>query len=1219
MLQRMAFFVLVALVGAVGSVEASSTARADFDGSGRIDSADYALFYDAYGTMVGQDVFHPKFDLDADGAVGISDWMLFVDEWGKTTSAADTETDDILAARSDFDGTGLVDGLDYLLLITALKADFNLLFDLNADESVDMLDRDLFVEDWGKTVPKDLIPLCDRTPEVRDEILRLLGAGNTCDSVTRTALLALKDTLHLQDSGITALKVDDFAGLDSIRVLLLDNNALTTIEPHAFDSLKTIRRMYLRDNAITSIADSVFVNLDSLRTVDVTGNPGEPFPLRFSIKRLDARPASMARPAEIAIQVPFKVPKPFGLLFTARVENIGHGLYKKLTIPVRDTSVVFTFDTFETEESGWGYRGSDSNDPPYLLSIREHNLSSALRYGQNSYGGTYYGTYTKGGRGFYGFKAVTDSLCIYSEDCNSVIYRRTYAGGGSVPRGSGGGGGGTTTTPGTSNPGSGGTTTTPGTGNPGSGGTTTTPGTGNPGSGGRVTLRVAPNPIYETAQPANNEFGAQIAVEYELTFSPPHSEELSVEIEFGKAGDTAVFGTHYRVQEQYDSTYGFFVPPNTRSHLFETTPSKYDFKVINKTGVQSDVSFTVKATVTTAGGDAPGTVVATSEQRVRIRDFSKTPDIPPEPDNTFGGVGDPFPTSPISFSSLSLAEGSKTDVTFTLASYLTDSEDLYNFSFLPDPNDSRFADYIALSDASGRGLAALAFEKGETSKVISMLASHDLDRRNERIPFVIQVIYDDFKGVHATVELEFANPSQSTDYVSNVVITNGGSGYVTAPTLYANTSGFVSKTPGHGSWEAAFVARGNLTGDTVTSFTILNNISIKTSNHHLFFAGGGPRGFALYADQHHVTIRDTWPTSPADAFDVSISPGSIEEGETVSLLIEIHFAATPIADSVPIVFKTASSGEGTSYTALSENVVLFSNAQTRKHSRSFFKEVEFTSLSDDRFEENEKIWFELRHADTNALFERVSIDVLQPSESYFLTLSPKDSLEIKDPSTRRSVSVRLPARPDEAVTVTIPGDDPDFTISESELVFTPSNWSRSQSVTFTISPSFKYSSWSFGFAVSSDDRRFNGLFVPYVVYGQIPDQPSTITFTSNTNENFRNSVNRFSDNHWGDYAGLTSVTRQSGSDRHLKGFRYFLETIRGIRIPIEKFEEYAHTACVFFGTDAVTGTGSLSSPVKGTWDAAEGYWKLSEEVIITDLEPEHTSNRFQIRIRKNCN
>ena len=1007
MLQRMAFFVLVALVGAVGSVEASSTARADFDGSGRIDSADYALFYDAYGTMVGQDVFHPKFDLDADGVVGISDWMLFVDEWGKTTSAADTETDDILAARSDFDGTGLVDGLDYLLLITALKADFNLLFDLNADESVDMLDRDLFVEDWGKTVPKDLIPLCDRTPEVRDEILRLLGAGNTCDSVTRTALLALKDTLHLQDSGITALKVDDFAGLDSIRVLLLDNNALTTIEPHAFDSLKTIRRMYLRDNAITSIADSVFVNLDSLRTVDVTGNPGEPFPLRFSIKRLDARPASMARPAEIAIQVPFKVPKPFGLLFTARVENIGHGLYKKLTIPVRDTSVVFTFDTFETEESGWGYRGSDSNDPPYLLSIREHNLSSALRYGQNSYGGTYYGTYTKGGRGFYGFKAVTDSLCIYSEDCNSVIYRRTYAGGGSVPRGSGGGGGGTTTTPGTGNPGSGGTTTTPGTGNPGTGGTTTTPGTGNPGSG---------------------------------TSTPSPGDDLrpnSISFAWSSGLDTA------KVSEGSRSFPGIVIATvngvSTRCAPEDLTlrfiPENYSARRFLWLGFPVDGGFSHRTDVSVSKGYCGV---------IRPRSFVFYPDFDTDPKKRLVLSIGPVNKGPY--------EGLYTDLDLEI-------EDTW-------PNERETGASLTLNPS--RVMAGISTE------------------------------------VQATIRLQRSFPRQE------VVL------------LHVRTG----------------------EGDNLTERPILD---VK-------FPG------------------QTYP-----AF-IAFDPGETVQRVTFDLFVDDNpdlYDATRIG-----VYWAWKGDEKHTYAA-----------SPLSNSKQLLGEAPFTVERSPAFD----------------LFSGKPI------------LSPKDSLEIKDPSTRRSVSVRLPARPDEAVTVTIPGDDPDFTISESELVFTPSNWSRSQSVTFTISPSFKYSSWSFGFAVSSDDRRFNGLFVPYVVYGQIPDQPSTITFTSNTNENFRNSVNRFSDNHWGDYAGLTSVTRQSGSDRHLKGFRYFLETIRGIRIPIEKFEEYAHTACVFFGTDAVTGTGSLSSPVKGTWDAAEGYWKLSEEVIITDLEPEHTSNRFQIRIRKNCN
>ena len=1139
MLQRMAFFVLVALVGAVGSVEASSTARADFDGSGRIDSADYALFYDAYGTMVGQDVFHPKFDLDADGVVGISDWMLFVDEWGKTTSAADTETDDILAARSDFDGTGLVDGLDYLLLITALKADFNLLFDLNADESVDMLDRDLFVEDWGKTVPKDLIPLCDRTPEVRDEILRLLGAGNTCDSVTRTALLALKDTLHLQDSGITALKVDDFAGLDSIRVLLLDNNALTTIEPHAFDSLKTIRRMYLRDNAITSIADSVFVNLDSLRTVDVTGNPGEPFPLRFSIKRLDARPASMARPAEIAIQVPFKVPKPFGLLFTARVENIGHGLYKKLTIPVRDTSVVFTFDTFETEESGWGYRGSDSNDPPYLLSIREHNLSSALRYGQNSYGGTYYGTYTKGGRGFYGFKAVTDSLCIYSEDCNSVIYRRTYAGGGSVPRGSGGGGGGTTTTPGTSNPGTGGTTTTPGTGNPGTGGTTTTPGTGNPGTGGggrngsstiagsRVTFSVNPSVIHETT---NSDARGSAEVLYVFTVSPPLDTDLLVEVVYEKKeGDTAVYNTDHYQSSSDKSSFTIFSGSDS-GEFFGL------FDVIDDSDKEADVTLTAKATIILAHlpANAPNREIEL-EWQVTISDFDPVfnpASIPLEGKLTFDWA------DPARYSARS-KEGTDLSQSFTV------------------------------HDGTGNNTAVSAPED-LTLEIVSLDA--------DRLMFVVD-------GV-----------------VSEKATTSFRRGAKVGGTVLRRHRYDYDSDQNEVAVQVSVMGTGSYVG---------------SSNDLSFF------------------ILDTWPSAQDSLVSLSLSPSKIFPFGTVSVEALVS-TSTPFAprDFIlePFKFKVPNEN-GVEYSNFS-----FSGGGGTEDKFAFPPGDDGPKVISFDITFNHLVWKSRKGKTLGFIVDRdlrygyiagrASLELMDTNFPR-LKFSPSDTLEIVAPATSASVAVKLPARPDNDVTVTLLSSVAEYEYAfgnnaVDSLVFTPNNWNVAQNVTFTIPSSRRmsggtplyYSGGAVHFFIESDYSPYYRESEKYYVFDQIRDLPRSIRVQTTPPASIFKAVDLLA-SHWDVLAVPKTIPSPSEFTYSgtLRGFGYDSFEFNS-PVAAKKFSEFAKNACIRFSSPSLTVAGGVAV---ARWDATEGYWKFPTPLTsLSDLALETHSERITIEVRKDC-
>ena len=58
----------------------------DFDGNGIVDSSDYALFYPAFGSRVGQAEYDAKYDLDGNGVIGIPDFLIFVESFGKKGS-----------------------------------------------------------------------------------------------------------------------------------------------------------------------------------------------------------------------------------------------------------------------------------------------------------------------------------------------------------------------------------------------------------------------------------------------------------------------------------------------------------------------------------------------------------------------------------------------------------------------------------------------------------------------------------------------------------------------------------------------------------------------------------------------------------------------------------------------------------------------------------------------------------------------------------------------------------------------------------------------------------------------------------------------------------------------------------------------------------------------------------------------------------------------------
>ena len=68
------------------------------------------------------------------------------------------------------------------------------------------------------------VNICDRTPQVRDQILQALGlsAGN-CNAVNSEGLAGIT-TLDIGRARLTTLQVGDFAGLTGLQILSLQQN-----------------------------------------------------------------------------------------------------------------------------------------------------------------------------------------------------------------------------------------------------------------------------------------------------------------------------------------------------------------------------------------------------------------------------------------------------------------------------------------------------------------------------------------------------------------------------------------------------------------------------------------------------------------------------------------------------------------------------------------------------------------------------------------------------------------------------------------------------------------------------------------------------------------------------------------------------------------------------------------------------------------------------------
>ena len=95
--------------------------------------------------------------------------------------------------------------------------------------------------------------VCGRTQQVRDELVRLAGAGD-CASVTADNLAKITN-LDLENKAIASLQASDFAGLTSLVYLRLRNNQLS----------------------LDSFPGGLFSSLPlSIRYIEVSGNPGCP-------------------------------------------------------------------------------------------------------------------------------------------------------------------------------------------------------------------------------------------------------------------------------------------------------------------------------------------------------------------------------------------------------------------------------------------------------------------------------------------------------------------------------------------------------------------------------------------------------------------------------------------------------------------------------------------------------------------------------------------------------------------------------------------------------------------------------------------------------------------------------------------------------------------------------------------------------------------------------
>ncbi len=113
--------------------------------------------------------------------------------------------------------------------------------------------------------------VCDRTPQVRDALVAIVGGGVSCADVTADQLGRIR-VLSLGSERIETLQSGDFAGLTSLEQLDLYDNDLTALPPNIFADLTNLRQLNLWHNDLATLSPNVFADLTNLRALDLDDN-----------------------------------------------------------------------------------------------------------------------------------------------------------------------------------------------------------------------------------------------------------------------------------------------------------------------------------------------------------------------------------------------------------------------------------------------------------------------------------------------------------------------------------------------------------------------------------------------------------------------------------------------------------------------------------------------------------------------------------------------------------------------------------------------------------------------------------------------------------------------------------------------------------------------------------------------------------------------------------
>ncbi len=123
--------------------------------------------------------------------------------------------------------------------------------------------------------------VCDRTPRIQEEILRVVGFGD-CLEPNNEHLAAIADlelcnreewhSCRREDAVIPELRHGDFQGLSQLERLTLAGVGLTDLPEGVFSDLPRLQTLVLANNRLTLLPERLFAGLSTLGSLSLSGN-----------------------------------------------------------------------------------------------------------------------------------------------------------------------------------------------------------------------------------------------------------------------------------------------------------------------------------------------------------------------------------------------------------------------------------------------------------------------------------------------------------------------------------------------------------------------------------------------------------------------------------------------------------------------------------------------------------------------------------------------------------------------------------------------------------------------------------------------------------------------------------------------------------------------------------------------------------------------------------